>query len=106
MSDATGAAIAGAAVTARDKDRGTAWPTITNEDGVYAFPRIPNGSYSLKVEAAGFKASFHPDVVLEINQRGRVDVVLQLGTITESVEVKGDVALLQTEVTQVGAVVS
>ena len=106
VSDSTGAAVAGATVSARDNDRGTAWPTTTNEDGVYAFPRIPNGSYSLKVEAAGFKSSLHPDVVLEINQRGRVDVVLQLGTITESVEVKGDVALLQTEVTQVGAVVT
>ena len=104
--DATGAAVANATVTVRDKERGTQWPTTTNEEGVYAFPRIPNGTYNLKVEASGFKASVHSDLVLEVNQRARIDVVLQLGTVNESVEVLGDAALLQTEVTQVGATVS
>jgi len=106
VSDATGAAIARAAVTARDLDRGTQWTATTNEDGIYAYPRIPTGSYSLKVEAPGFRSSVHPGIALEVNQRGRVDVVLQLGTVSESVEVIGEVPLLQTEVTQVGAVVS
>jgi carboxypeptidase family protein/TonB-dependent receptor-like protein len=105
VTDPTGAAVASATVSARDLDRGTAWAATTNDDGIYAFPRIPNGSYSLKVEAPGFKSDLHPHIVLEVNQRGRVDVVLQLGAVSESVEVSGDVALLQTETTQVGAVV-
>ena len=41
VTDTTGAAIHGATVTIRDKDRGTLFPAATNEDGVYAFPRIP-----------------------------------------------------------------
>src|SRR5258708_27752907 len=106
VTDATGAVVSNATVTARDNDRGTQWPTTTNEDGVYAFPRIPNGTYTLKVEAPGFKSSVHAALVLEVNQRARIDVVLQLGTVSESVEVLGDAALLQTEVTQVGATVS
>jgi hypothetical protein len=105
VTDASGGAIVGAAVTARDLDRGTAWTATTNEDGIYAYPRIPNGSYSVKVEAAGFKTFTQSNIVLEVNQRGRVDVVLQLGAVTESVEVVADAALLQTEVTQVGVVV-
>src|SRR5260370_36367516 len=51
VTDSTGAAVANATVTARDVDRGATWPTATNEDGIYAFPRIPTGPYSLNVEA-------------------------------------------------------
>src|SRR5690242_7042987 len=68
VTDPTGAAIVGASVTARDQQRGTLWPTKTNEDGIYAFPRIPTGTYELKIEASGFKTSVRPDIVLELNQ--------------------------------------
>src|SRR5262249_27918251 len=104
VTDPAGGAVIGAPVTATDQDRGTALPAGTNDDGIYAFPRIPNGSYRIRVEAPGFKSYVYPDVTLEINQRGRVDVVLQLGAVSESVEVAGETALLQTEVTQVGVV--
>ena len=106
VTDPSGGAVIGAVVTTRDRERGTSWSDTTNEDGIYAYPRIPGGTYSLKVEAAGFKTYTHSDIALEVNQRGRVDVVLQLGSVNESVEVSGDAALLQTETTQVSAVVS
>src|SRR5215472_6323287 len=106
VTDPSGGAVVGAVVTARDQERGTSWPTTTNEDGIYAYPRIPSGTYSLKVEAPGFKTSTRPNIVLEVNERGRVDVVLQLGSVSENVEVLSDVALLQTETTMVSAVVS
>ena len=105
VTDPAGGAVVGASVTARDQDRGTAWTAATNDDGIYAFPRIPNGSYTLKVEAPGFKSFLQTDLVLELNQRGRVDITLQLGAVSESVEVSADAALLQTETTQVGVVV-
>ena len=57
VTDPSGSAIVGATVTAKDLDRGTDWPTTTNEDGIYAFPRIPVGRYQLKVEAKGFKTN-------------------------------------------------
>jgi hypothetical protein len=106
VTDPSGSAIPRAAVSARDLDRGTMWPATTNEDGIYIFPRIPNGSYTLKLEAQGFKVYVHPRVELEINQHGRVDVVMQLGSLNETVEVTDEVALLQTETSQVGVVVS
>lgn len=105
ITDPSGSAIVGAKVTAKDLDRGTDWPTTTNDEGIYAFPRVPNGRYSLRVEASGFKAYLEPEFVLEVNQRARIDVPMQLGAITESVEVKGAAPLLQTDTTQVGAVV-
>ncbi len=105
VTDGSGGAIAKAAVTARDLERGTVWPASTNAEGIYIFPRIPNGSYTLRVEAKGFKNFVHPSVELEINQHARVDVILQLGSVTETVEVTGETALLQTETSQVGVVV-
>jgi hypothetical protein len=106
ITDPSGAAVTGAAVTARDVDRGTVWPTETNAEGIYAFPRVPVGAYELKVEAAGFRTAVRPAVRLELNQRARLDIQLELGAVTESVEVIGAAAVLQTETTQVGSVIS
>src|SRR3989442_1416373 len=106
VTDPSGGAVVGAVVTTRDQERGTSWAATTNEDGIYAYPRIPSGAYSLKVEASGFKIYTQSGIVLEVNQRGRVDVALQLGSVNESVEVTVEAALLQTETTLVSAVVS
>jgi len=105
VTDPSGASVLNATVTAKDLDRQTVWPTKTNEDGIYAFPRIPIGRYELKVEAQGFKSYINSEVVLEVNQRARVDVPLQVGAISESVSVTGEAPVLQTDTTQVGAVI-
>src|ERR1035438_10374610 len=106
VTDPSGGSIVGATVTAKDLDRGTEWPTKTNEDGIYAFPRIPVGTYSLKIEAKGFKTSMQAALTLEVNQRARMDVPMQVGGITETVTVSAEAAILQTETTQVGSVIS
>ncbi|HKA02305.1 MAG TPA: carboxypeptidase regulatory-like domain-containing protein [Candidatus Solibacter sp.] len=105
VTDPSGSAIVGATVTAKDVDRGTEWPTKTNEDGIYAFPRVPVGTYALKIEATGFKTAVQPAVTLEVNQRARIDVAMQVGALTESVTVSASAVLLQTETTQVGSVI-
>src|ERR1700687_1115514 len=102
VTDPSGSAVANATVTAKDTERGTEWPTKTNEDGIYAFPRIPAGDYQLKVEAPRFKTLVQSSLHLEVNQRARLDVRMQLGAVTESVSVSGEAALLQTDTTQVG----
>src|SRR5712692_11473579 len=89
VTDPSGAAIINATVTARDQERGTTFPTRTNEDGIYAFPRIPIGVYELKIEAPGFKTYVEPNIRLEINQRARRDAQLEIGAVTESVQVTG-----------------
>lgn len=104
--DPSKGAIVGAKVTAKDLDRGTDWPTTTNADGIYAFPRIPIGRYELKVEATGFKTHVNPNITLEVNQRARIDVAMEVGSITEAVSVTGEAPLLQADTTQVGSVVS
>jgi hypothetical protein len=106
ITDPTGAAIVAASVTARDLDRGTVWPTETNAEGVYAFPRLPVGRYELKAEAKGFRTSVRADLVLELNQRARIDIQMELGTVTETVQVTGEAPLLTTETTLVGSTIS
>jgi len=105
VTDPSGAAVADASVTARDLERGTVWQTKTNAEGVYALPRIPTGRYEIRIAAPGFRTAVQPSVLLEVNQRARLDVQLELGSLTETVEVRGTAALLQTETTQVGAVI-
>jgi hypothetical protein len=102
VTDASNSAIVNAAVTAKDLDRGTVWTSRTNEEGIYAFPRIPAGDYEVRVEGQGFKAFVQERLHVDVNQRARLDVSMQVGALTESVSVTADAALLQTDTTQVG----
>src|SRR5260370_9723616 len=68
ITDARGAPLAGASVTAKDMDRGTVWPATTNPEGIYNILRIPVGSYSLRVEANGFQTPLFPPFQLGPNQ--------------------------------------
>jgi hypothetical protein len=102
VTDPSGSSVVGATVTAKDLDRGTVWLTKTNDDGIYALPRIPAGEYELRVEAAGFKTFVQARLQLDVNERARVDVPMEVGALTESVSVTADAALLQMDTTQVG----
>jgi hypothetical protein len=106
ITDPQGSAIVGAAVNMRETDRGTDWPTRTNGEGIYAFPRLPVGNYDLKVEAPGFKISVKNGIRLEVNLHTTFDVTLQVGATTESISVTGDAPLLQTDSNQVGTVIA
>ena len=99
VTDASGATVPGANVTARDMNRGTVWTTPTNEEGIYAFPRIPAGTYEVRVEAQGFKTAVRSSIVLELNQRARLDIQLEVGGISETLEVTGATPILNTETT-------
>ena len=105
VTDATGAAVAGAKVTATDTQRGSSFPTVTNDEGVYNLPRLPIGTYDLKVESTGFQAAQQSNILLNLNQTARVDVQLQVGNIATSVEVTSAAPILQTESTEVSTII-
>jgi len=106
VTDSSGSSIAGAKVIATDIDRGVESTTSTGDDGIYAFPRITVGRYTLKVEAKGFKTNAISAFTLEVNQRARFDVRMEVGVLTETVTVAAEAAQLQTDTTQVGSVIS
>ena len=104
--DPSGAPVPNAKVTATDTVRGVAYPTQSNPVGVFDLPRLPVGTYDVKVEAQGFESLVQHAIVLELNQRARLDLSLKVGAITQTVEVTGAAPVLQTDTIQVGTIIT
>ena len=102
--DASSVYIVGATLTAKDTDRGTTYKVQTNGVGVFSLPRVPVGTYELKVEALGFQTAVYHSVTLVLNQTARVDFQLKVGQATESIDVTSIAPLLQTDSTQLSTV--
>jgi hypothetical protein len=105
VTDSSGAPVNEAVVTARDTERGTVWNTTTSNAGEYNIPRLPVGTYEVKVVAPGFETVIHPPFVLVLNQTARVDVALRVGKASETVEVTGAAPILQTQSTEVSTLI-
>jgi hypothetical protein len=105
VTDSSGAPINGAAVLARDTERGTVWTATTSDAGAYNITRLPVGTYDVKVTAPGFQTAIHPPFVLVLNQTARVDVQMKVGKVSETLEVSGLTPILQTESTEVSTVI-
>jgi outer membrane receptor protein involved in Fe transport len=97
VTDASGAAIAGAKVIIAETSTGIARTTITNSEGGYVMPYLQPGAYRIEVEKTGFKKSTANDVRLATGQSLRVNLTLEVGQITEIAEVTSQAPLLQTE---------
>jgi hypothetical protein len=97
ITDASGAVVPGAKVTATEVDTGTSRGTVTNADGNYTFGNLAPGRYSVSVEAAGFKKETRSAVDALLNTTTRVDIQLVPGAVTETVEVSGAAPMLQTD---------
>lgn len=96
----------GASVTLTNVDRNASTPSETNEAGNYQFPFLVPGRYQLTVERAGFKKYSRENIMLEAQDKARLDVALELGDLSQSVTVQADVSLLQTETASRAQVVS
>jgi len=106
VTDASGAAVPDAKVTATDVDRGTGITTTTNAEGVYELPSLPVGTYTVRVEKQGFTAAQQSNVTLVLNQVAKLDFPLTVGNVATSVEVTSAAPLLQTETTQVSTLLN
>src|SRR5260370_8048844 len=70
---------------------------VTNQEGLYRIPSLQLGSYNLTFEAAGFKRLVHDGIEVRTGDVLSMDAVLQLGNVSESIDVTGAAALLETE---------
>jgi Carboxypeptidase regulatory-like domain len=104
VKDASGAIVAGAVVTVHNTGTNAIRTVTTNEEGRYTVPALIPGTYGVKVEKTGFKTMMRPPFELQVQQTARIDLVLELGQVTETVEVSGAAALLTTENATVGTV--
>jgi len=105
VTDQTGAIVANAKVTVSDVERGIHLQATTNESGQYVASPLRVGRYTVTVEHPGFKKAVSVPVDLDVQQRIAVDISLQVGQISESVEVTGAAPLLETETSELGQVV-
>ncbi|MCL4844705.1 MAG: TonB-dependent receptor, partial [Bryobacteraceae bacterium] len=97
VTDSTGAAVAGATVTVTSATSNVALETRTNAGGNYTTPFLNPGTYRLTVQFAGFKQYVRENIVLQTQDRARVDVSLTIGEVSESVTVSESVSMLETE---------
>jgi len=97
VTDPQGAAVVGATVTVTDQSKGTTQTATTNESGNYAVSHLIPDTYGVKVEAQGFKTETHPDITVNADTSARLDLQLQLGSTSESVEVTGVAPQLKTD---------
>ncbi len=103
--DTSGAVVPAAAVTLTNEATGVVLKQNTTDAGVYAFPAIPAGSYSVKAEGTGFKAALRANNIAQVNTPLAIDIVLQVGAATETVEVSASAETLQTSSATIGNVV-
>jgi hypothetical protein len=103
--DSSGAVVAGANVTALNEETGITYKQKTTEAGVYAFPSIPVGSYTIIVDMQGFKTSKKTGNRLEVDTPLTVDFALEVGALTETVTVESRAEQLQTSNATIGDVV-
>jgi hypothetical protein len=105
VQDQQGAAVPGATVTITNLGKGTSSTHTTDSSGSFMAPFLIPGSYEVAVELAGFRRWVHKGVVLQVNQRARVDATLELGGLTESTEVVGLAPLTRTDSAEIGEVI-
>jgi hypothetical protein len=94
--DPNGGALAGAKVTVSDPTKNLSLETQTNTDGTFSFPVLQPGSYTVSVEAAGFKKAVQSGIVINASDRQSTGIIkLEVGDISNTVEVTADAAQLQ-----------
>ncbi len=105
VTDPNGAVVAGATVAAVSAEQNTRTEVTTNEEGSYSIPSLRPGVYTLEVSAANFSRSSRPDVQLQISQVARIDVQLQAGNVSETIEVSGGAPLVDASTSAIGEVI-
>ncbi len=105
VTDSTGAVIAGAKVTITNIATNAAREAETNEAGNYTVPFVNPGVYDLQAETEGFKTTRQEDWTLQVGDVARVDFALEIGVITQIIEVEAGAQMLQTSSTALGTVI-
>jgi Carboxypeptidase regulatory-like domain/TonB dependent receptor len=103
--DASGAYIPGVTITVTDSDRNTSLSTLSNDAGSYVVPVLNPGAYTLTAELPGFKRYVREGVLLQVAQVSRIDVTLEVGQVSQLVEVSATPPVLETETSSRGWVI-
>jgi hypothetical protein len=103
--DQSGAVLPGVEITVTRTDTGISRNTITNETGNYVLPNVAVGPYRLEAALPGFRTFVQTGIVLQVNADAVINPVLEIGQISEQVEVQANIAQVETRSTSVGQVI-
>jgi hypothetical protein len=106
VADAQGAAIPGATVTITNTETGLSRTHVTDSVGEYLFVAMPPGTYQLKIELEGFRTAVFDKVPLAVDTTARQDVKLEIGAISETVQVTAETTVINTTDASIGNVIS
>src|SRR6186713_1881605 len=84
VTDPSGAPVPGVTVTATESGTNITRTSVTNEAGRYIFASIVNGTYTVTAELQGFRRVAHQNIKVDVNTTIRVDVVLEVGAVSEA----------------------
>lgn len=106
VADAQKSVIPGAAVTLTNAQTNAAQTSISDERGTFRFVNMPPGRYELRVELSGFKTAVISDVVLQVDSTARQNAILELGGVTETVQVTSEAPIVNTTDASLGNALS
>ncbi len=105
VQDATRAAIGGAEVKATQTDTGAVRTVTSSEDGTYVLSNLPIGPYRLEVSRAGFTTYVQTGIVLQVATNPTINISLQVGAVSEQIQVEANASPVETQTTSVGGVI-
>jgi hypothetical protein len=105
ISDSNGSVVAGVKITLTNSATNAVRELQTNDSGLYAIPALPPGIYTLKVEKTGFRAVERRNIEVLVGSANRIDVTLEIGEMTNTVEITGGAPVLQSENASIGTVI-
>ena len=106
VTDPSGAAVPNAAITVTNIETGQTRSLTTSGDGQYVAPDLHIGRYTVRAQGAGFKAVEQKDIVLNVNDRDRVDFKLQVGSTTEQITVEAAAIAVQADSGEISDVIT
>ncbi len=105
VTDASSAVISGAQVTVTQTDTGRIRTTATGSDGYFVLPNLPVGPYRLEVSSPSFATHIQTGIILQVGNNVQINVALQVGAVTQEVQVTADAAMVETQDTSVSQVI-
>ena len=104
VGDSSGALVPGVAISVTSPDTGLTRSVVTNENGFYLLPLLPPGRYALKAQKQGFRDYVRSGIQLDVGQQAEIDISLQVGNATQSINVTAGTPLLETTSGEVSSV--